>query len=109
MKSNYSGKDDGFNLVWREGALYPTENTRIEKKGKGLGKYAQTALDALKKMGGATPVSMNLWRDRFLELYQEQYGSIPKSTAGAWRDLRKQLFDRGIVDGSEGQVWLVNP
>jgi hypothetical protein len=109
MKSNYSGKDDGFNLVWREGALYPTENTRIEKKGKGLGKYAQAALDALEGMGGATPVSAGRWRDRFLELYLEQYGSTPTSVSGTWRDLKKQLFSRGIVDGSEGQVWLVKP
>ena len=109
MKSNYSGKDEGFNLIWRDGALYPTDSARIEKKGKGLGKYAQTALDALKAMGGATPVSVNLWRDRFLELYQERYGSPPKDISGTWRDLKKQLYGREIVECNEGKAWLVNP
>lgn len=105
-KSNYSGQDDGFNLEWRDEALWPSERVRIERKSKPLGRYAQVALDALRAMGGIVPVSVDQWRERFLEQYQGRYGEPPSDIPGAWRDSRKQLHSRSLIQEEKGRVWL---
>jgi hypothetical protein len=103
-KSNYSGKNSGFNLKWHEGAMVATdEERRPDKKGKPLGEYATTALDALNNIYKGVPVSLDNWRDQFGTIYQQRNGRA--ITAENWRSARAQLGKRGLVDEVEGRAF----